>query len=273
MADLTFKKSEKTKKWRKQSMLIIGPPKIGKSELLAQDGTLFLDCEGGLNHLPCIKYPEHRPFLDWDEMEGYVDRLVAMKQKGTFPVHIDCIAIDTATRFTQLATDKTVDIYVGKLTKGDNVPDFRTIEEIPLGGDKGNPGWATRQNLIQGLSNKLKQLDVCLVWIGHLDHKKIKSDVNGQVIELDKSTISIGGQVGKFLVSDPDHVLNMVAVNDGGIIKRTVRTIGTASMDAGSRGRCILDKWQLENPKSLSDDDLAVAAKNNYAKLRSFFQD
>ena len=171
MADLTFKKAERSKKWRRQSMTIIGPPKIGKSELLAQDGTLFLDCEGGLNHLSCTKFPENRPFLDWDELEGYVDKLVAMKQKGTFPPSIDCIVTDTTTRFVQLATDKTVDIYIGKLTKGDNVPDFKTIEEIPLGGDKGNPGWATRNNLIQGLINKMKQLEVCLVWIGHLDHK------------------------------------------------------------------------------------------------------
>ena len=272
MADLTFKRSEKTKKWRKQSMLLIGPPKIGKSELLAQDGTLFLDCEGGLNHLPCIKYPENRPFIDWDELESYVDRLVALRQQSKFPEAIDCLVIDTATRFTQLATDKTVDIYIGKLTKGDSIPDFKTIEEIPLGGTQGNPGWATRQNLIQGLINKLKQLEICLVFIGHLDHKKLKTDVNGTVVELDKSTISIGGQVGKFFVSDPDHVLNMVAVNDGGIIKRTVRTIGTASMDAGSRGRCIPDKWVLENPKSLKDEDLAEAAKLNYTKLRSFFE-
>lgn len=272
MADVAFKKSEKSKKWRKQSMLIIGPPKIGKSELMAQGGTLFLDCEGGLNHLSCMKHPAERPFLDWDELEGYVDQLVAMKQKGTFPAEIDCVSIDTATRFTQLATDKTVDIYITKLTKGDNVPDFKTIEEIPLGGNQGNPGWATRQNLIQGLYNKLKQLEVCVAVIGHLDHKKLKTDVNGTVVELDKTTISIGGQVGKFMVSDPDHVLNMVAVNDGGIIKRTVRTIGTASMDAGSRGRCIPDKWVLENPKSLNDEDLEVAAKANYAKLRSFFE-
>ena len=263
---------EKTKKWRKQSMLIIGPPKIGKSEMMAQDGTLFLDCEGGLNHLACVKYPENRPFIDWDEMEAYVNQLVMMKQKGTFPSEINCVTVDTATRFTQLATDKTVEIYIGKLTKGDNVPEFKTIEEIPLGGDKGNPGWATRQNLIQGLVNKLKQLEVCLVFIGHLDHKKIKTDVNGTVVELDKTTISIGGQVGKFFVSDPDHVLNMVSINDGGIIKRTVRTIGTASMDAGSRGRCIPDKWQLDNPKSLKDEDLQDAAKANYTKLRSFFE-
>lgn len=272
MADLSFNKSEKTKKWRKQTMLIIGPPKIGKSELMAQDGTLFLDCEGGLNHLPSIKFPENRPFIDWDELEEHVDKLVAMKQKGTFPAEIDCIAVDTATRLTQLATDKTVQIYIGKLTKGDNVPDFKTIEEIPLGGDKGNPGWATRQNLIQGLFNKLKQLEVCIVVIGHLDHKKIKTDINGVVMEVDKTTISVGGQVGKFFVSDPDHILNMVAVNNGGIIKRTVRTIGTASMDAGSRGRCIPDGWVLENPKSLKDEDLAEAAKLNYAKLRSFFE-
>ena len=272
MADLTFKKAEKTKKWRKQSMTIIGPPKIGKSELLAQDGTLFLDCEGGLNHLACIKFPENRPFLDWDELENYVDSLVAMKQKGTLPQSIDCVVIDTTTRFVQLATDKTVDIYIGKLTKGDNVPDFKTIEEIPLGGDKGNPGWATRNNLIQGLINKLKQLEVCLIFIGHLDHKKLKTDVNGTVVELDKSTISIGGQVGRFFISDPDHILNMVAVNDGGIIKRTVRTIGTASMDAGSRGRCIPDKWQLKNPIALTPEALQAAALENYKTLKGFFE-
>lgn len=264
---ITFEKVASKKSWRRQSFLVLGAPKIGKSELFAAgEGSLFLDIEGGLNHLDIMKHPKERPFLDWDELENYLDGLVAMKHKGTFPVNVDTIVIDTATRLVNLSTAKALELLNKKFSK-----DWETIEEINVGGDKGNPGWAMRTNMIDNLVAKCKQLNVAVVVIAHLEHKKTKTDVNGTVVEMDKATISLGGNIGRAFLANADHILNMVSKNENGIITRVVRTINTPTIEAGSRGLCVPDRWELINPTARTPEALKLAAKLNYDKLRSFF--
>jgi len=125
--EMNFEKSSGQKKWRNQTFCVIGAPKIGKSELFASgEGTAFLDIEGGLSHLSVVKFPKDRPFLDYDELEGTIDSLVALKQSNKFPQTIDTVVVDTATRLTQLASDKAVEILNRKFpNKG-----WETIEEI-----------------------------------------------------------------------------------------------------------------------------------------------
>ena len=267
MSEIKFEKTEQSKKWRDQTFCILGAPKIGKSELFsAGDGTVFLDIEGGLTHLNVVKFPKDRPFLDYDEIESLVDELVAMKHKGTFPKHIDTIVIDTATRFTQLLSDKTVQIFNRKLNK-----EWETIEEINLGGDKGSPGWSQRNNLADNILGKLKQLQCAVVIIAHTDNKKIKNDLG---VDITMSTIDIGGQLGKSYLRYSHHVLNIISKTEpDGLITRTVRALGTGTVEAGSRGLCIPDKWVLENPKARTPEAMKEAALSNYKKLRSFFVD
>jgi hypothetical protein len=266
--ELTFEKTTGKKLWRKQTFCVIGGPKIGKSELFSVgDGSLFLDIEGGLGHLGVIlKFPKgDRPFRDYDEVEETVTSLVTMKQKGTFPNHVDTVILDTATRFTQLASAKTLELL------NDKHPgkDWESLESVTLGGDKGNPGWAMRSNLVDGVLGKLKQLECAVVIIAHMEHKKVKNDMG---IELDKQTIDIGGQIGKAFLRYSDHILNIISKNEGGIITRTVRALPTATIEAGSRGLCVPDNWVLENPKSRTPEAMKEAAKANYTKLRSFFE-
>lgn len=267
METLTFEKQVASKRWREQTFCVLGAPKIGKSELFSVgEGSLFLDIEGNLSHLEVSKFPKKRPFVDWDELEATVNQLVMMKQKGTFPPHIDTVVLDTATRLTQLAADKTVEIFNNKF-KDKN---WETIEEISLGGDKGSPGWAVRTNLIDGLLGKLKQLECAIVVIAHMEHKKIKNDVG---VEIDKQTIDIGGQLGKAYLRYSKHILNIIGqIGADSIITRTVRALPTASIEAGSHGLLIPDRWVLENPKSRKPEDMKAAAIANYTKLRSFFE-
>ena len=265
MTELSFEKSDSKKAWRKQTFCVLGAPKIGKSELFASgEGSAFLDIEGGLSHLSVVKFPKDRPFLDYDELEGCIDGLVALKQSGKLPKTIDTFVVDTATRLTQLASDKAVEIMNRKHPN----KNWETIEEISLGGDKGSPGWQLRSNLVDALLGKLKQLDCAVVIIAHMEHKKIKNDLG---VDIDKQTIDIGGQLGKAYLRYSDHILNIIGKNDGGIITRTVRAVPTATIEAGSRGGCIPDGWVLQNPASRKPEDMKVAAKANYDKLRSFF--
>lgn len=263
--ELNFDKQESKKVWRKQTFCVLGAPKIGKSELFAAGGgTVFLDIEGGLSHLGVVKFPKDRPFLDYDELETTIDSLVALQQAKKLPPHIDTVVVDTATRLTQLASDKALEILNRKHpNKG-----WETIEEVSLGGDKGSPGWQLRSNLVDALLGKLKQLDCAIVIIAHMEHKKIKNDLG---VEIDKSTIDIGGQLGKAYLRYSDHILNIIGKNEGGIITRTVRALPTATIEAGSRGMCIADNWVLENPKSRTKEAMQEAAQANYRKLRSFF--
>lgn len=264
--ELTFEKGTSQKRWRSQTFCVLGAPKIGKSELFAAgDGSAFLDIEGGLSHLSAVKFPKDRPFLDYDELEGTIDSLVALKQSKKFPNGIDTIIVDTATRLTQLASDKALEI----LNRKHPNKNWETIEEVSLGGTSGSPGWQLRSNLVDALLGKLKQLDCAIVIIAHMEHKRVKNDLG---VEIDKQTIDIGGQLGKAYLRYSDHILNIIGKNDGGIITRTVRALPTATVEAGSRGMCIPDNWVLENPKGRTKEAMQEAAKNNYAKLRSFFE-
>jgi len=199
--EVSFEKTSGKKEWRKQTFCVLGAPKIGKSELFAAgEGTSFLDIEGGLSHLSTIKFPKERPFLDYDELEQTIDSLVALKQSGKLPNTIDTFVVDTATRLTQLASDKAVEI-LNKKFPGKN---WETIEEITLGGTSGSPGWQLRSNLVDALLGKLKQLGCAIVIIAHMEHKRVKNDLN---IEIDKQTIDIGGQLGKAYLRYSDHIL------------------------------------------------------------------
>lgn len=267
MPELTFEKQDSKKRWRNQTFCVLGAPKIGKSELFAAgEGTCFLDIEGGLSHLSVVKFPKERPFLDYDELESTIDGLVALQQAKKFPKEIDTVVVDTATRLTQLASDKALEI----LNRRHPNKNWETIEEVSLGGDKGSPGWQLRSNLVDALLGKLKQLDCAVVIIAHMEHKKVKNDLG---VEIDKQTIDIGGQLGKAYLRYSDHILNIIGRNDGGIITRTVRALPTATVEAGSRGLCVPDNWSLVNPTERSANAMRIAAKANYDKLRSFFNE
>lgn len=264
---LTFEKSEQKKRWRDQTFCVLGAPKLGKSELFAAgEGSLFLDIEGGLNHLSVTKLPKDRPFIDWDELIETTNELLRMKLDGKLPNNIDTIILDTATRLTSLASAKTVDLLNSKFKK-----DWETIEEINLGGDKGSPAWSLRTNLVDALLGQLRQLNCAVVIIAHMEAKKVTND---QGVSVDKQTIDIGGQLGKGYLRYSDHILNIVGkMGADGIITRTVRALPSATIEAGSRGLCIPDGWQLVNPKARSKEAMQKAAKENYTKLRSFFTD
>lgn len=267
METLNFDKSVGKKQYRKQTGCILGPPKVGKSSLLEDDRNLFLDIEGGLSHLSVTKFPKDRPFIDYDELEGVVDQLVAMKQTGTFPKHIDGVVVDTATRLVQLASDKALQI----LNRKHPNKNWETIEEVSLGGDKGSPGWQLRSNLVDAILGKLKQLD-CAVWIiAHNENKKVKNDLG---VDIEKNTIDIGGQLGKSLLRYSDHILNIIGkTGPDGVITRTVRAMNTATIEAGSRGLCLPSKWDMVNPEARTPEAMTKANKENFEFIRKHFSE
>lgn len=265
MTELTFELSDGKRIYRKQTFCVLGPPKCGKSSLLEDSRTIALDIEGGLSHLNITKFPKDRPFLDYDELEQVIDQMVSMRQSGKFPKDKDQVSVDTATRLTQLASDKALEI----LNRKHPNKNWETIEEVSLGGDKGSPGWQLRSNLVDNLLGKLKQLD-CAIWIiAHNDNKKVKNESG---VDIDMNTIDIGGQLGKAYLRYSDHILNILPkMGADGIVTRTVRAMQTGSVMAGSRGLCLPSRWEMVAPEARTPEAMKKANSANLEQIRSFF--
>lgn len=243
-----------------QTFGLIGPPGSGKSELLAEN-SYFLQCEPGLNHLECRKSP---PLVSYDDFEMVLTKLIQAKQKAPLP--FEMIVIDTIDEFVKLCDEKVVEQIRKKFPA--KASEVNSLFDYPGSSDKGNPAWGFRKDLVMQSLNNLRQLGVAVAFIGHLDNREIKTALK----TIHKQTVSIGGQLGTDLVSWPDHFLNIECKEEGGGVVRKIRTVPTATVDAKSRGGMIPDGWSLVNPKSFSREDMKLAAKENYKKLRSYFE-
>ena len=110
--------------------------------------------------------------------------------------------------------------------------------------------------MVDNMLVKLSEFPSALVLIGHVQNKEVKEPT--RVIH--KDTINIGGQMGTRLLHWADHTLHIKSRLDGSRISRTIRTIPTDTMDAGSRGKMVPDGIQW------SEDD-----KANFQAFRGLF--
>ena len=253
-------RSGKDDRWISQSIGMIGPAGIGKSEFWSiGDKTLYVQTESGLNHLSVMKVA----ISSWDDWVTLLSKLTQANSKGQFPY--DTIVIDTIDRFVALAEEEVIRrIRVRFPSKAD---DIHTLFDYPGSSKSGNPAWGWRVGLVQGSLSKLAALPACTVYIGHLHIKEIDL----KTVKVSKETISIGGQLGASLVHWPDHFLNITSVKEQGVIHRVVRTLPVDTCDAKSRDCKVKNGWRWVNPKSTTLDDRMQAAKVNYNELRKLF--
>lgn len=236
--------SEPDFKWEDQKTGIIGPPGIGKSEFFSHNPkALYLQCEAGLNHLKVMKVPI-RAWSDWEETYS---ALLEAQRAGKFIY--DTIIIDTIDRFCDYASDVVVDRGRQKFKSAD----INVVGDIPNGA-----GWAWGTDLVMNALGKLEALPAHIVYIGHLDRKEIKKP---NQVSVHLQTISIGGKTGRELAAWPDHLLNIEANMVGNNIKRVVRTLPSATIEAKSRGGMVKDGW-------VWDED----SKKNWEHFRSLFK-
>lgn len=242
---LPVAKGEKDTRWKSQTFGMIGAAGIGKSEFWAQgDKTLFLECERGLNFLEVMKLPVR----SWDEFREVYAALIGAKNSGSMPY--DTLVIDTIDKFIDLIQEEVIRRGKEKFTK--LADDIASIGDIPNG-----IGWKWATDTLELALAKLQELDIAIVYIGHLETKEIKEPTRS----IHKQTISIGGKTGGNLCSWPDHLLNVSASMQGQTLVRHVRTKPSETVEAKSRGGIVPDGWKW-GPDS----------KENYAKLRSLFK-
>ena len=232
---LPTQRSEVDKRYVAQKFAMIGPPGIGKSEFWSFCNGLYIQTENGLNHLKVMKVP----CRSWDDAKNIYSLLMQTYQKdGKLPY--DTIIIDTIDKLVDLAQAEVVDRGRTKFSKISEL--INTVGDIPNGA-----GWAWCQELVENYLTQLEQLGCAIVYVGHLENKEIKE----QTQSYHKQTISIGGKMGGMLVAWPDHLLNVSAKFQGNELKRSVKTVPAATLDAKSRGGMVKDGWQW--PKNTED--------------------
>lgn len=236
-------KSEIDKRWCAQKFGMIGAAGIGKSEFWSYgENTLFIQTEAGLNHLSVYKVA----IRAWDEFVELYSQLI--QSKNSKQLKFDCIIIDTIDKLVDLANEESIARGRAK---------FRTIEINTVGDIPNGAGWMWATELISNALTKLEQLGICIAYVGHLDTKEVKTPTSS----IHKSSISIGGKMGQFLLAWPDHLLTIQANMQGNKTVRFIKTLPTQTLDAKSRGGMVQDNMLW-----------ADNTKENYKQLRNLFQ-
>lgn len=243
MVTLPTQKSVKNLEFKNQKFAILGQAGIGKSEFWAQEPNgLFLETEVGLNALEVFKIP----IRSWSDLREAYGLLKKSQDEGKFKY--DLVTVDTMDRLVDLAQEEVVE----KAKEFYKKIEINTIGDIPQGG-----GWYKCKEMVNALLTKLELLPCAIAYIAHLSIKHIK-ETN---MDYDKSTISIGGQLGEDLIAWADHILNVEAHLRGDKLLRKVWTKPTQSREAKSRGSVIPDGM-------LWGEDM----KENYNNFRKLFK-
>lgn len=228
--------------WVNQKFLMLGQGGVGKSHFWScGERTLFLQTEAGLNHLEVEAVPVH----SWDDFTEAGGLLVQELGKGA--LRWDTLVIDTVDNWVDMANEKVIQDGKEKFSKAE----INGIGDIPNGA-----GWFMASNLIATYLRKLASLPMAIVLIGHHNQKKIKEPTR----EYDKSTISIGGNMGIQLLHWSDHTLYIEGKMVGDTLKRKVYTLPSQIREGKSRGGIV------PNGMEWSDN-----MQENYKKFRSLF--
>ena len=228
---LPTKRGKASKKWEDQKFFMIGPSKVGKSTFWAgADKAFFFGLEPRLGHLNIMTLPVR----SWDEFSDIAGELYMAANKGAFPY--DTLVVDTVDKLVDRA-----DEYVLERINQQFKKDYGSIGEIPEG-----RGWFERKKLLTLALDTLALFPAALVLVGHSDLKETSG--RGSI---KKATTAIGGKLGIELLGWTDHVLHWEAKYVGETLRRSMRTLPSESIDAGSSAGVVPDDFELfnDNPR------------------------
>jgi len=195
----------------KQSILLYGSPKLGKSSFASKSpGSLFFECEPGLNHLEVFKIPTYK----WE------DFLEACKLVAKGDHNFKTIVIDTVDNAFKMCSD-----YVC------------AKHGIEYEGDMGHgKGWALVKNEWHRVLTRLASLPYGLILISHAVDKTIETRTG----EYTKTTPSLPDRARHVVLGLVDIILfgDSMAKKDaaGNItVERIVRTKPHPTYEAGDR--------------------------------------
>jgi hypothetical protein len=195
----------------KQTILLYGSPKLGKSSFASKaPGSLFFECEPGLNHLEVFKVPTY----SWEAF------LEACKLVAKGEHNFKTIVIDTIDNAFKMCSD-----YVC------------TKHGIEYEGDMGHgKGWALVKNEWHRVLTRLASLPYGLIMISHAIDKTIETRTG----EYTKTTPSLPYRARNVVLGLVDIILfgDSIAKKDAAgnvTIERVVRTKPHPTYEAGDR--------------------------------------
>jgi len=239
---LPVEKSKLNRNFKSQKFAMLGTSGIGKSTFWAQDeNALFLETEAGLNHLEVYKVP----IRSWNDLREAYGLLYKSFQDNKLQYSV--IVIDTIDRLIDYAQEEVIERAKEFYKK----IEINTVGDIPNG-----MGWFKTKEIVNTFLTKLELLPSAVAYVSHLSIKRI---TDGS-LSFDKSTISVGGQLGEDLLAWSDHTLHIETHLMGDKLIRKVWTKPTQSREAKSRGSVIPDGWKWT-------DDM----KENYKYFRGLF--
>jgi hypothetical protein len=195
----------------KQTILLYGSPKLGKSSFASKaPGSLFFECEPGLNHLEVFKVPTY----SWEAF------LEACKLVAKGDHNFKTIVIDTIDNAFKMCSD-----YVC------------AKHGIEYEGDMGHgKGWALVKNEWHRVLTRLASLPYGLIMISHAIDKTIETRTG----EYTKTTPSLPDRARNVVLGLVDIILfgDSIAKKDAAgnvTIERVVRTKPHPTYEAGDR--------------------------------------
>jgi hypothetical protein len=193
------------------TVLLYGPPKIGKSEMCSQaNGALFLETEPGLNSLEVFR----SPISTWDDL------LVAAKEIADGNHSFQTVVIDTVDNAYRMCAD-----YVNKKAKVEHESDLEY-----------GKGYSLVNSEFYRVMNKLALLPYGLFLISHSQDK----EVEGRTGKSMKTVPTLPDKARKLILGLVDIVLfcDFEPTSDGdgkAGHRRVLRTKPTARYEAGDR--------------------------------------
>lgn len=208
---LPGKKSPPTADLAKQSILLYGSPKCGKSELASKfPDAIFFECEPGLNHLEVFKVPTYT----WE------DFLAASKLVAAGNHRFKTIVIDTVDNAFKFCSDH----VCGK-------------QRVEYEGDMAHgKGWALVKNEWHRALTKLASLPYGLILISHAQDKTIETRTG----EFTKTQPSLPDRARQVVLGLVDMILycDTVPRRDAAgnvTVDRIIRTKPHPTYEAGDR--------------------------------------